>query len=172
MSLLKSRLLKPRFPLSALFWLTLAVACIFLGRASTRWNGSDLKVQNLTFCEEIRGYGQIKPVTSSYFTSGQHATLYVDVENFSQKSLGDTFETAIAGEYRIFDSKYKEVFAGQLPVDRQQSINRKRDHYAGYRIMMPSLPSGEYRFQLVLRDSNAGRMGRATVPFQLASTQE
>lgn len=53
MPLLKGRLLKPRYSLAGLFWLTLAVACVFLGRASTRWEGDKLKVQNLTFCEEI-----------------------------------------------------------------------------------------------------------------------
>lgn len=117
------------------------------------------------------GYGRFEAVAAPRFASGQRATIYLEVENFSQKQVGTSFETRLAGEYRILKPSGEQVLARQLPVDRQRTMSSRRDYFAAYRIVMPELPEGEYQFQILLRDDHAGRTGSATVPFELLPQQ-
>lgn len=159
---------RPQFSLCSLFWVLLASACVFAGRASTRWGSINLRVQKLAFCDEIRGFGKADRIANPAFVGGEFVTLYLEVQNFSQKDLSDAFETNLVGKIEILDTRGLSVHTQKLPADRQLSTTRKHDHFAGYSIKVPSLLPGEYDLRVDMHDVNAGNNASDTIRFKIA----
>lgn len=128
-----------------------------------------LELQNLAFCSEVRSFGQFDRLVNPSFVGGEDATLYLEVQNFSQKKLPDTFEINLVGNVEILDEKGAKVHTRKLPADRQQFSARKHDHFIAYRLSMPSLPPGRYDLKVNIRDTTADIDGSATIPFVVAS---
>jgi hypothetical protein len=62
--------------------------------ASLRELGA-LSLRNLTFCQNVYGYGSLEPFANDHFSPGQQVSLYVEVENYHSKSTEKGYCTSL-----------------------------------------------------------------------------
>lgn len=141
-------------------------------RLATRYAAAasdTLEVRSLAFCTEIVSCGQFKPFKNTRFKAGQPVLLYVEVDNFTARSVDSGFEIYLRGDYDIFDSEGNRVVGQKLPQDKQISATYLRDYYFGIQMNLPSeLDPGTYRLRLTMEDVNAKKYGQADLEFSIA----
>lgn len=131
-------------------------------------NISTLDLRNVTLCTRVTSYGEFTEFESSVFRSGQEVILYVEIDNFATQSLGEQHETELHGSYQILDDAGSRVANVVLPIDRQVSLNRRRDYFIPYLITMPAkIASGSYRLQLTIEDVIGKKSNHASIDFSI-----
>lgn len=128
-----------------------------------------LAVRNLTFCTAVEAYGAYRQRPSRTFRPGEDLNLYVEVANFRTRRSGDGFESLIGGSYRVVNSEGDRVDGREFPPVDDFCLSRRRDFHIHYGIALPEqIPPGEYQLELTLHDQLAGKMGHASIDFEIA----
>ena len=122
---------------------------------------AQLQINNMCFCEEIRGDGVYKPLPKEYEFQptlgdryGELVQLYVELHNLTSELRGNTYVTRLHSTMRIFDEAGKEVYfadfrAREAPLCTLTPLPDTSKHYDFY---VPRLPAGKYRFCFEVRD--------------------
>jgi hypothetical protein len=120
-----------------------------------------LVVDKMCFCEEIKGYGDYKPLPKDYEFQpavgnryGELVQLYVELHNLTSELRGGTFLTRLHSTIRILDEAGGEVYFAdfgdrEAPLCTRTPLPDTSKHYDFY---VPRLPSGKYRFCFEVRD--------------------
>lgn len=142
---------------------------------------STLDLRNAAFCRSVLGYADVEKFRPYRFKPDEEVLLYVEIENFAAERIavagergvgsgeGVRYETEFQGSYQILDGERRRVAEQQLPRDRQQCRNHRRDYYVAYRIYMPrNIAPGRYTLELTLEDVKGQKFGQAFLDFEIA----
>ena len=129
---------------------------------------SALDVRNVAFCSRVDSFGKFLEFKRNEFHADQEVLLYVEVDNFTVEKLGDQYETELQGSYEIYDTTGSRVAVHDLPLDKQQCRNHRRDYFIAYRLYMPKrIEPGDYTLQLTVEDVKGNKFGQASVDFRI-----
>jgi len=129
---------------------------------------SPLELRNLEFIQSVDSFGQFKPFPTREFRPQQEVLLYMEIDNFTSRESGGSFETVLQCNYEIYDQAGRRVDARQFPEVKDQCRVRRRDFYVPYRIYMPeNVEPGNYRMELTVRDAAADKFGQASIEFKI-----
>lgn len=135
--------------------------------ANLRELGS-LSLRNLSFCKNVYGFGAIEPYENDAFSSGQHVSVYVEVENYHSKSSEKGFCTSLGATYEVLDDKGSRVTSGDFPDVNDCCRSRRRDFHIQFGLSLPeNLAPGRYQLQLVVKDRQSDKIGNAKAPFEI-----
>jgi hypothetical protein len=127
-----------------------------------------LSLRNLSFCQNVYGYGAFEPYDSDVFAPGEQVSLYVEVENYHSESNEKGYCTLLGATYEILDDKGKRVSGGDFPDVDDCCRSRRRDFHIQFGLALPkNLSPGRYRVELVVKDRQSDKRGHATVPFEI-----
>lgn len=127
-----------------------------------------LSLRNLSFCQTVYGYGAIEPYEADRFSPGEELSLYVEMENYHSQSTEKGYCTLVGSSYELLDAESNRVAGGEFPDVDDCCRSRRRDFHIQYGLTLPStLPPGEYRLQLVVKDRQSDKLGQASVPFEI-----
>lgn len=136
---------------------------------------ASLQVNNITLCEEVKGFGNYVAFPSASFEPGQATIVYCEIENYKTsqvagpRGLGPQFESEFQSSISIVNEDRQVVrqFTYQPIVDTAR--NRRRDFYIHYTLTIPDdLPKGNYSISLQVEDVKAGKTTQSPpVPFRV-----
>ena len=136
---------------------------------------ASLQVNNITLCEEVKGFGNYVAFPSASFEPGQATIVYCEIENYKTaqvagpRGLGPQFESEFQSSISIVNEDRQVVrqFTYQPVVDTAR--NRRRDFYIHYTLTIPDdLPRGNYSISLQVEDVKAGKTTQSPpVPFRV-----
>jgi hypothetical protein len=130
-----------------------------------------LEVQNLAFCESIRGFGIYEPLEQPKFRAGEQVKLYAEVANYKCDQTAEGFRTVLATSYEVLDVSDQRVDSGEFPQVEDVCRSRRRDFHIQYGVNLPSrIYPGKYRLELTIEDMQSRKLGRASVEFEIADT--
>ena len=128
-----------------------------------------LNVRNLTFVASVDGYGSYKPAKRTQYKPGQQVTLYAEVENFHSETTEQGYRISLGTSYQVVDENGRRVDGGQFPDVLDQCKNHRRDFHIQYGIPLPTrIYPGSYQLQLIVTDNQTGKIGQASLPFEIA----
>jgi len=128
-----------------------------------------LQIRNAAFVARVDGYGAYEPRKPGDFQPGQKVTLYAEVENFTSSAAEDGYHTSLGTSYQVLDGNRRRVDAKQFPDVADTCRNRRRDFHMQYEFALPlRIYPGEYELELTITDHHSGKIGQATLPFQIA----
>jgi hypothetical protein len=129
-----------------------------------------LSLRNLSFCKNVYGYGAIEAYETDTFTTGQHVSLYVEVENYHSKSSDKGFCTSLGTTYEVLDDRGKRVSSGDFPDVNDCCRSRRRDFHIQFGLTLPeNISPGHYQLQLVVKDRQSDKIGNAKASFEIRS---
>jgi hypothetical protein len=129
---------------------------------------SALSVRNLTFCKEVFGYGDYESQEKAVFQPGQSVTLYAEMENFRSESTEKGYHTSLATSYEVLDQNGNRVEGGEFATVDDYCMRQRRDFYIEYTFDLPSrIYANRYQLRLMIRDRLSGKIGKATVDFEI-----
>jgi hypothetical protein len=136
---------------------------------------ASLQVNNITLCEEVKGFGNYVAFPSASFEPGQATIVYCEIENYKTtqaagpRGLGPQYESEFQSSISIVNEDRQVVrqFTYQPIVDTAR--NRRRDFYIHYTLTIPDdLPRGNYSISLQVEDVKAGKTTQSPpVPFRV-----
>ena len=131
-----------------------------------------LNVRNLSFVESVDGFGVYKPLQEASFQPGKQVTLYAEVENFRSESTKKGYRTLLGTSYQIVNKSGRRVDGGQFPEVLDHSKSRRRDFHIQYGISLPTrIFPDSYELQLIVTDNLTGKIGQATLSFEIAEQE-
>jgi hypothetical protein len=123
---------------------------------------SGLDVRNVTFCEQVMGFGWFKEFSSEKFKPDQEVILYAELENFAFGEMKDGFETEFQSGYQIYDASGRRVAEHEFLPVKQVCRNVQTDYFLPYRMHVPKqLTEGTYRLQLTVEDRKGNKFGES-----------
>ena len=129
-----------------------------------------LQIRNLAFVKSVDGFGAYEPLTTKRFQPGDQVVLYAEVENFRSESGEDGYRTALATSYQVVDKTGRRVEGGQFPEISDTCRSRRRDFHMQYGVALPKrIYPGEYELELIITDQQSGKIGRTSLPFEIAA---
>lgn len=130
--------------------------------------GSNLEIQNATFCTEVDSFGILSKFPQYHFRQNQELLLYCELDNFVSTPVKDGYETQLQGSYEILDSNGRRVADQLLPPDEHICRNQRRDYFIAYRIYTPQdIKPGRYTLKLTIEDMKGHKFGQTNVDFQI-----
>jgi len=130
---------------------------------------ASLRIRNLSFVESVDGFGAYEPSKGSTFTPGQKVMLYAEVENFASNPSEEGFATSLGTSFKVLDESNRLVDGKQFPDVKDTCRNRRRDFHMQYELALPErIYPGPYKIELTITDHNSGKIGQATLPFEIA----
>lgn len=130
-------------------------------------NMSSLDVRNLAFCEKVESFGRYAPFKSTAFKPGQEVLLYVEIDNFTVKAVGDRFETELQAEYNLIDANGNRT-SSKLATVKEEGRNRRHDYFVAYTLSLPKeLTAGQYTLQLIVEDVKGQKSSQASLEFKV-----
>jgi hypothetical protein len=130
---------------------------------------ASLRIRNLSFVESVDGFGAYEPSKGSTFTPGQKVMLYAEVENFASNASEEGYATSLGTSFKVLDESNRLVDGKQFPDVKDACRNRRRDFHMQYELALPErIYPGPYKIELTITDHNSGKIGQATLPFEIA----
>ena len=129
---------------------------------------ASLRVRNLSFVESVDGFGVYQPSEGAKFTPGQKVMLYAEVENFTSNASEAGYATSLGTSFKVLDEGDRLVDGKQFPDVQDSCRNRRRDFHMQYELALPErIYPGPYKIELTITDHNSGKIGQATLPFEI-----
>jgi hypothetical protein len=131
-----------------------------------------LSLRNLAFCKNVYGYGAVEAYKSDRFAPGDEVSLYVEVENYHSQSTEKGYTTLLGSSYELLNDEGERVAGGEFPDVDDCCRTRRRDFHIQYGLTLPpTIEPGEYRLQLVVKDRQSDKIGRATAEFEIRGSR-
>ena len=128
-----------------------------------------LRLRNLTFCQQINGFGNYETFPTNEFHAGQTVLIYSEIRNFKSIPTDDGhYLTRIRSTIEIYTTH-----DGQRLVDRNtydptedQSRSLRTDYYHSYRLDLPAnLVPGPHLVKVILQDELTGKQATESIHF-------
>jgi hypothetical protein len=127
-----------------------------------------LQIRNLAFVASVDGYGAYEPIKHAEFEPGAPISIYAEVENFTSASTERGYETSLGTSYQIIDATGRRLAGEMFPDVVDVCRGRRRDFHLQYGVRLPlQMAAGEYRLELTMTDQRSGKIGQATLPFEI-----
>ena len=129
-----------------------------------------LALENLAFCTQIFGFGDVEAVDANALTAGEKVLLYAEVCNFHSQLAGTNHETILRSEMLIEtpDGVVVQPYDFGNLVDHC-AVNRT-DFFCHYTFALPeSLAPGPYVLRLKVKDLGNGQQTHKTIDFVVGS---
>lgn len=141
---------------------------------------AQLQVRNLTFCEQIDGFGSYEQFERDHFSPGQSVLLYCEIRNFkSQPTVDGYYRTAVKSTVELIRSGNrpddesraegrgvdgKLIDRNVFPTTEDLCRSLRSDYYHSYRIDLPThLTPGPHVLKLTLQDELSGKITSETI---------
>ena len=129
---------------------------------------ASLRIRNLSFVESVDGFGAYEVSKGTKFTPGQKVMLYAEVENFASNASEKGYATSLGTSFKVLDESNRLVDGKQFPDVQDSCRNRRRDFHMQYELALPErIYPGPYKIELTITDHNSGKIGQATLPFEI-----
>jgi hypothetical protein len=129
---------------------------------------ASLRIRNLSFVESVDGFGAYELNKGTKFSPGQKVMLYAEVENFASNASEKGFATSLGTSFKVLDESNRLVDGKQFPDVHDSCRNRRRDFHMQYELALPErIYPGPYKIELTITDHNSGKIGQATLPFEI-----
>lgn len=129
---------------------------------------ASLRIRNLSFVESVDGFGAYEVSKGTKFTPGQKVMLYAEVENFASNASEKGYATSLGTSFKVLDESNRLVDGKQFPDVHDSCRNRRRDFHMQYELALPErIYPGPYKIELTITDHNSGKIGQATLPFEI-----
>jgi uncharacterized coiled-coil protein SlyX len=130
---------------------------------------ASLRVRNITFVDKVDGFGAYEPSKVTTFRPGQKVMLYAEVENFTSNASEQGYATSLGTSFKVLNESGRLVDGKQFPDVQDQCRNRRRDFHMQYELALPErIYPGPYEIELTITDHNSGKLGQATISFEIA----
>jgi len=127
-----------------------------------------LQVRNLSFVDQVEGFGIYKPRETQEFHPGDPVTLYAELENFRSDSTKTGYRTALATSYEVVDQNGQRVDGRQFPDVEDVCQSQRQDFHMQYGVTLPTrIYPGKYELRLIITDQLSHKIGQASVPFEI-----
>jgi len=132
---------------------------------------ANLRLRNLTFCQQINGFGNYETFPANEFDAGQTVLIYSEIRNFKSVPTDDGhYLTRIRSTIEIYTTH-----DGQRLVDRNaydptedRSRSLRTDYYHSYRLDLPAnLTPGPHLVKVILQDELTGKQATESIPFTI-----
>jgi len=131
-----------------------------------------LELSQLTFCENVYGYGAYEPYDEARFSPAEQVLLYVEVENYHSESTKDGTVTKLAATYQLLDERGERVDGGEFPDVEDSCRSRRRDFHIQYGLVLPDkIAPGKYQLRLAMRDLQSDQVGQAIIGFEIGGSE-
>ena len=129
---------------------------------------AEFTVRNACFASRVRGWGVVDRFETTRFVAGQDVIVYFELDALSARSTPDGHTTRI-------DTTLSLVGGDGTPIERwsfepleETCRSRRRDYFARYLITLPAtLPAGDCRLEIGVRDAVADRSSQAFLPLEI-----
>ena len=167
-----------RFRLSARSASTIAEKTKPLLELSDRLKDNvNLAVSNLTLCESVDRFGVYTPLSVAQLPANRETPtiLYCEIENSHAKlSAKGMYETRLTYELSLYPDSAggtaNPVFSKPATSVIDRCRNRRRDFFIADRVTFPAhIAAGRYVLKVTVTDTQAKRIGEATLPVQLVA---
>jgi hypothetical protein len=143
---------------------------------------TELVIDKMVFCDQIKGFGVYKPVPEGhafrapmYGRPGELVQLYVELSNLSMKPNGDYYETRLSSAVVIRPAGggkegWLHDFKDRNGVIR--SLTLRHDFFNPYSFYVPHIPPGNYNLTIEvvdMTDTTHPRTARKTLPFRVTT---
>ena len=129
-----------------------------------------LQVRNLTFVKSVDGFGAYEPNMVTSFQPGDKVVLYAEVENYASQASEQGYHTSLGTSFQVVDKSGHRVDGKQFPDIEDKCRNRRRDFHMQYELALPErIYPGAYELELTITDHHSGKIGQATLPFEIAA---
>jgi len=124
------------------------------------------RVNELKACRRVIGFGNVEPWDGSSIRPGRPLILYCDLGGLRHEPEGDGFRSRLESTIELVpESGGEPVWTQALGTAEDVCARRRRDFFVSYQIALPkTLPAGEYRLRLTLKDVFAGRTASESIP--------
>ncbi len=127
-----------------------------------------LQVRNISFVDQVEGFGIYERRESQEFRPGDPVTLYAEVENFRSDSTKTGYRTALATSYEVVDQNGQRVDGRQFPDVEDICQSQRQDFHMQYGVTLPTrIYPGKYELRLIITDQLSHKIGQAGVPFEI-----
>jgi hypothetical protein len=129
----------------------------------------NLLVRNATFCSQVKGYGVYTRFDKEVFAPGEEVLLYAEVDHLQSEPTPKGHHTALQTRYQIFDAQGRQIDDQKFSLTEEYCQNRRRDFFILFDpLRLPDRAAdGRHTLQLTVEDTLAGKVGQATVTFQV-----
>jgi len=130
---------------------------------------ADLELRNVSFSQQIDGWGLYDRFERDEFEPGQEVLLYSEIRNFSSEATAaGLYRTLISSTLEIVRAGQEDTVVEQVDLGQtdDQCRGRRTDFFHSYRMTIPAqLTSGAYQLRLSVEDKHTGRFATQTIGF-------
>lgn len=128
-----------------------------------------LELTELRLCSRVETFGDYEPYDPPVRKAGQSVVVYSEVDGLRHESTSAGFRTRLSGQVEIV-SEDGGALVLALPYGPAEEVcrRRRRDYFVPYRLVLPrTIPPGNYRLRLILKDLLADRTASREVAFAI-----
>lgn len=130
-----------------------------------------LRMRNVTFCQQIQGFGNYETYPADQFLPGQTVLVYAEIRNFQSDPTPEGFyRTRIKSTIEIYSDGAEKQVIDRSTFEATEDLCRtlRSDYYHSYRINLPPhLPRGAHMLKLVIHDELSGKMTTESIGFTI-----
>ncbi|WP_437191461.1 hypothetical protein [Planctomicrobium sp. SH527] len=130
-----------------------------------------LRMRNVTFCQQIQGFGNYEGYPADQFLPGQTVLVYAEIRNFQSDATPEGFyRTRIKSTIEIYSDGAEKQVIDRSTFEPTEDLCRtlRSDYYHSYRINLPPhLPRGAHLLKLVIHDELSGKMTTESISFTI-----
>lgn len=128
---------------------------------------ASLRLSHLTFCDQVRSFGDYDIATATTVSSGDPLLVYCEVENYSARrqagTQGERFLTRLSPSYAIYNDQRQIVFQEDYPVVEDQCKTLRQDFFLTLQLQLPtSLTTGRYHLVISVEDLEGSKIATGT----------
>ena len=130
---------------------------------------ANLRMRNLTFCQQINGFGNYETFSADQFSAGQTVLIYAEIRNFKSVPIEESYYlTRIRSTIEIYTTRDGQRLVDRSTYDPTEDRSRtmRTDYYHSYRLDLPAnLSPGPHLVKLILQDELTGKQTTESLPF-------
>jgi len=128
-----------------------------------------LELTELRICSRVERFGDYEPFEPPVRKAGQSLVAYAEVDGLRHESTSAGFRTRLSGQVEIVtEDGGSLVLARPYGPAEEVCRQRRRDYFVPYKLVLPrTIPPGNYRLRLIVKDLLADRSTSREVGFAI-----
>jgi len=126
-----------------------------------------LEIRNPAFVTAVSGFGAYTPAEMP-LRAGDPAMVYFEVENFTNRETGETFDVLLKVRLDILDASGRLVREIDVPAQSYKTRRPLTDYFHAPRLRLPAeLNPGRYILKVVVEDKHSDRFTEERIEFEV-----
>lgn len=132
-------------------------------------SSASLEIEQLMFCEQVKGYGKVRPLATATFRPGDIVCVYVQLQNLTDRQTKEgCYATRLTCHLEIRNASCKVVWSDTPKSAPDESLVPRNDHYSQIELPIKSdLPPGFYTLRVRITDVDTERVADKTLDFRI-----